>query len=54
MASIAEGVVVGSALVDCLANHGGDATLQLTRQLAAALDSVSRGVMQPVPELYRA
>ncbi|TVP89275.1 MAG: tryptophan synthase subunit alpha [Pseudomonadaceae bacterium] len=39
-AGIADGVVVGSALVECLLEHGVDATLALTRELAEAVRGV--------------
>lgn len=40
-AQIADGVVVGSALVECLLEHGVDATLELTRELAEAVRGVT-------------
>ncbi|SDT13797.1 tryptophan synthase, alpha chain [Halopseudomonas xinjiangensis] len=49
VASVAEGVVVGSALVDCLIRSGVDAALQLTRELAAALRPVSSDEAQQTP-----
>ncbi len=49
VASAADGVVVGSALVDCLTRSGADAALRLTRELAAALRPVSSGEERPTP-----
>lgn len=54
VASLADGVVVGSALVDRLINQGTEAALQLTGELAAALRPVSADVAQPEPEQYSA
>lgn len=54
VASLADGVVVGSALVDCLVTRGSAAALELTRELAEALRPVSSDEAQPVPARYQA
>ena len=44
IAAVADGVVVGSAIVDAVASDGAEAALDLTRRLAAGAHSVRKGV----------
>ena len=54
VAAVADGVVVGSALVECLYTQGIEAALRLTRELTAELRPLSPDAAPSAPPRYPA